>query len=111
MNWSTATAAAFRDTDVHFVDTVCQPTKDRQQALRDLAAESDVVVVVGGPESNNSRKLAELAPTWPAGLPCRHCASELRPEWFADLLAGRTHRRHFDAGSRIDEVRVWLESH
>ena len=48
-------------TDIHFIDTVCQPTKDRQQALRDLAAQTDVVVVVGGPDSNNSRKLTELA--------------------------------------------------
>jgi 4-hydroxy-3-methylbut-2-enyl diphosphate reductase len=98
-------------TDIHFVDTVCQPTKDRQQALRDLAAQSDVVVVVGGPESNNSRKLAELARSLgrPAYLVAR--ASELRAEWFADCsVVGLT------AGTStpdpvIHEVRAWLESH
>src|SRR5262249_54417324 len=37
--------------DVRFVDTVCQPTKDRQDSLRRLASAVDVVVVVGGPES------------------------------------------------------------
>jgi 4-hydroxy-3-methylbut-2-enyl diphosphate reductase len=98
-------------TDIHFIDTVCQPTKDRQQALRDLAAQTDVVVVVGGPDSNNSRKLAELARSLgrPAYLVAR--ASELRPEWFAHCsVVGLT------AGTStpdpvIHEVRAWLESH
>src|SRR5262245_2191900 len=51
----------FPSAEVRFADTVCQPTKDRQQALHTLAERADVVVVVGGPDSNNSRKLAELA--------------------------------------------------
>jgi 4-hydroxy-3-methylbut-2-en-1-yl diphosphate reductase len=101
----------FPQTDIHFIDTVCQPTKDRQQALRDLAAQTDVVVVVGGPESNNSRKLAELARG--LGRPAYLVASaaELRPEWFENYaLVGLT------AGTStpdaiIDEVRVWLEEH
>ena len=99
------------DTDIHFIDTVCQPTKDRQQSLRDLAAETDVVIVVGGPESNNSRKLVELARNLgrPAYLVAG--ASELRPDWFADCsLVGLT------AGTStpdtvIGEVRAWLEEH
>ncbi|MGH7172120.1 MAG: 4-hydroxy-3-methylbut-2-enyl diphosphate reductase [Gemmataceae bacterium] len=101
----------FPNTDLHFVDTVCQPTKDRQQALRDLAAETDVVIVVGGPESNNSRKLVELARG--LGRPAYLVASaaELRPEWFIDCsLVGLT------AGTStpdaiIDDVRMWLENH
>jgi 4-hydroxy-3-methylbut-2-enyl diphosphate reductase len=101
----------FPATDIHFVDTVCQPTKDRQQALRDLAAETDVIIVVGGPESNNSRKLVELARELgrPAHLVAN--ASELRPEWFTGCsLVGLT------AGTStpdalIDDVREWLESH
>ena len=73
----------FPEADVHFIDTVCQPTKDRQNALHQLASASDVVVVVGGPDSNNSRKLTELARS--LGRPAHQvsCASELRPEWFA----------------------------
>ncbi len=99
------------DTDIHFVDTVCQPTKDRQQALRDLAAATDVVIVVGGPDSNNSRKLVELARSLgrPAYLVAH--AAELRPEWFTDcsivgLTAGTS-----TPDTVIDEVRAWLERH
>ncbi|HWG41542.1 MAG TPA: 4-hydroxy-3-methylbut-2-enyl diphosphate reductase [Gemmataceae bacterium] len=101
----------FPDTDIHFVDTVCQPTKDRQQALRDLAAQTDVVVVVGGPESNNSRKLAELARGLGRPAYLVTSAAELRPEWFVNCsLVGLT------AGTStpdpiIDEVRAWLERH
>ncbi|HTU88514.1 MAG TPA: 4-hydroxy-3-methylbut-2-enyl diphosphate reductase [Gemmataceae bacterium] len=101
----------FPNTDLHFIDTVCQPTKDRQQSLRDLAAETDVVIVVGGPDSNNSRKLVELARH--LGRPAHLVASaaELRPEWFVDCsLVGLT------AGTStpnavIDDVRTWLEKH
>jgi 4-hydroxy-3-methylbut-2-enyl diphosphate reductase len=101
----------FPNTDLHFIDTVCQPTKDRQQSLRDLAVETDVVIVVGGPDSNNSRKLVELARS--LGRPAYLVASaaELRPEWFADCsLVGLT------AGTStpdtvINEVRAWLEEH
>jgi 4-hydroxy-3-methylbut-2-en-1-yl diphosphate reductase len=71
--------------DVRFIDTVCQPTKDRQQALERLAAEAEVVVVVGGPDSNNSRKLTELARRLGRAAYQVADASELRPEWFAGV--------------------------
>jgi len=104
-----ALRARFPAADVRLIDTVCQPTKDRQRAMRLLADESDVVVVVGGPESNNSRKLAELARSLgrPAHLVVN--ADELRPEWFDDCeVVGLT------AGTStpdpvIQEVRRWLE--
>ena len=44
---------------VRFADTVCHPTKDRQDALRRLALQVDRVVVVGGPRSHNTLRLAE----------------------------------------------------
>jgi 4-hydroxy-3-methylbut-2-en-1-yl diphosphate reductase len=43
--------------EVRFVDTVCKPTKDRQTALQKLIAEADIIVIVGGRESNNTRQL------------------------------------------------------
>jgi 4-hydroxy-3-methylbut-2-enyl diphosphate reductase len=104
-----ALRARFPAADVRFIDTVCQPTKDRQRALRRLAAETDVVVVVGGPESNNSRKLGELARSLGRRAYLVANASELRPEWFEDCeLVGLT------AGTStpdpiIQEVRAWLE--
>ncbi|HEY3661848.1 MAG TPA: 4-hydroxy-3-methylbut-2-enyl diphosphate reductase [Chthoniobacterales bacterium] len=45
--------------EVRFADTVCKPTKDRQRALQDLIAQAEVIVVVGGRASNNTRQLVE----------------------------------------------------
>jgi 4-hydroxy-3-methylbut-2-en-1-yl diphosphate reductase len=97
--------------DVRFIDTVCQPTKDRQLALRQLALETDVLIVVGGIQSNNSRKLTELARSLDRRAYQVSGASDLRPEWFQGCrLVGLT------AGTStpdrvIHEVREWLEAH
>lgn len=72
----------FPDREVRFVDTVCQPTKDRQESLKALCQRNDVVVVVGGSNSNNTAQLAETA----RQLGCRAYRVErpedLRPGWF-----------------------------
>lgn len=68
--------------EVRWVDTVCQPTKDRQQALDELCRVSDVVVVVGGRNSNNTRELA--ARVGALGARARHVEGpeDLDPRWF-----------------------------
>ena len=68
--------------EVRFVDTVCQPTKNRQVALRKLIAEADTLVVVGGRNSNNTLQLVAAATV--AGRRVYHVerASELAPAWF-----------------------------
>jgi len=70
--------------EVRFVDTVCQPTKNRQLALRKLLAEADTVVVVGGRNSNNTLQL--LAAAVAAGRRAFHIerAEELDPAWFLE---------------------------
>ena len=88
----------FPQSEVRFIDTVCQPTKLRQKAAVDLARQSDVVIVVGGADSNNTRELV---------VTCRrHCPRVHQVQAASDLLAGmvrrRRHRgshgRHVDAG-------------
>jgi 4-hydroxy-3-methylbut-2-enyl diphosphate reductase len=74
----------FPDSLVHFRDTVCQPTKDRQQAAEDLAAVSTVVVVVGGRHSNNTRQLAATCGRFCARVHHVESAGELCPDWFND---------------------------
>jgi 4-hydroxy-3-methylbut-2-enyl diphosphate reductase len=96
--------------DIRFVDTVCQPTKDRQEAMQGLIADTDAVVVVGGPESNNSRKLTELAQR--AGRPAFMVAraSELRPEWFRGVRVVGVTAGTSTPEAAIQEVRAWLEA-
>jgi 4-hydroxy-3-methylbut-2-enyl diphosphate reductase len=99
----------FPAADVRFIDTVCQPTKDRQDAVHRLIAESDAIVVVGGPDSNNSRKLTELARS--LGRPAYQVAgpAELRPEWFAGVGVVGVTAGTSTPDAVIQAVREWLE--
>lgn len=80
-----ALRASRPEAEVRFCDTVCQPTKDRQNAMRELIAEADAIVVVGGRNSNNTRQLALRAQA--AGKPVWQIerAEELDPSWFAGV--------------------------
>jgi 4-hydroxy-3-methylbut-2-enyl diphosphate reductase len=68
--------------EVVFRDTVCQPTKDRQDALEDLCAKCDTIVVIGGRHSNNTRQLAESARARGVTVRQIETADDLQPEWF-----------------------------
>jgi len=98
----------FPAADVRFVDTVCQPTKQRQNAAIEMAERSDVVVVIGGAQSNNTHELVKTC-----GQHCRQVhhvqtAEDLKPEWFYDaetvgITAGTSTPDHI-----IDGVEAWL---
>jgi 4-hydroxy-3-methylbut-2-enyl diphosphate reductase len=76
--------AKFPQSEVKFVDTVCQPTKLRQNAASDLAARVEVMIVIGGCQSNNTRELAETCRKQCAHVHQVETANELRPEWFVN---------------------------
>ncbi|MFN3188957.1 MAG: 4-hydroxy-3-methylbut-2-enyl diphosphate reductase [Aureliella sp.] len=73
------------DADIRFIDTVCHPTKKRQAALLDLIDQVDAVVVVGGHNSNNTRRLVQQCEA--RSRPAFHVASseELDPSWFREF--------------------------
>jgi len=67
--------------------TICNATAERQKAAYELARQVDMMIVVGGAESANTRRLAEI---------CRSCgtttyhieeAGELNPAWFRGVKA------------------------
>lgn len=72
----------FPDAKVTFRDTVCQPTKQRQQAAEELARRCDAVVVIGGLHSNNTRELAATCARFCTRVHHVQTAADLRPEWF-----------------------------
>jgi 4-hydroxy-3-methylbut-2-en-1-yl diphosphate reductase len=67
---------------VKFVDTVCQPTKLRQFAAVELAQKCDVVIVIGGAQSNNTHELASTCLCFCKRVYHVQTASDLRPECF-----------------------------
>lgn len=68
--------------DIRFMDTVCRPTRERQEALARLLPQVDALVVVGGRNSRNTRELAEAARA--RGVPALQVegAADLAPAWF-----------------------------
>src|SRR5206468_1168211 len=71
--------------EVRYVDTVCKPTKDRQSALRQLIDVAEVIVVVGGRESNNTRQLVETCRAADRRAFHIERPEELRSEWFDSI--------------------------
>ncbi len=98
----------FPNSEVRFVDTVCQPTKQRQHAAAEVARQSDVVVVIGGANSNNTHELVKTCSRYCQQVYHVQTADDLRPEWFSGagtvgITAGTS-----TPDSVIDSVEVWL---
>jgi 4-hydroxy-3-methylbut-2-enyl diphosphate reductase len=74
----------FPQSEVRFIDTVCQPTKQRQNAAVELARQCEVVVVIGGAHSNNTRELVETCSKFCSRVHHVQTAADLRAEWFAN---------------------------
>ena len=73
--------------DVYFVNTICQPTRDRQVAVRDLAEQVDIMIVIGGYNSSNTKKLVQVCEE--KNILAFHIESysQLKKDWFDN----RTH--------------------
>ncbi|PKF51899.1 4-hydroxy-3-methylbut-2-enyl diphosphate reductase [Enterovibrio nigricans] len=63
-------------------DDICYATQNRQDAVRDLAAQCDAVVVVGSKNSSNSNRLRELSEKLGTPAYLTDCAENVRSEWF-----------------------------
>jgi 4-hydroxy-3-methylbut-2-enyl diphosphate reductase len=74
----------FPRSDVLFADTVCQPTKQRQTAAEELARQCDVVIVIGGARSNNTRELVATCARLCPRVHHVQSANDLRAEWLID---------------------------
>jgi 4-hydroxy-3-methylbut-2-enyl diphosphate reductase len=74
----------FPHSDVRFIDTVCKPTKERQDAAVELARASDVVIVIGGKTSNNTRELVKTCARYCSRVHHVQTDADLSPEWFRD---------------------------
>ncbi|CAA0108554.1 4-hydroxy-3-methylbut-2-enyl diphosphate reductase [BD1-7 clade bacterium] len=82
-------------------DDICYATQNRQDAVKTLAKECDIVLVVGSPNSSNSNRLRELAERMGAGAYLVDDAAQIRDEWFAGK-----HTVGITAGASAPEVLV-----
>jgi len=97
--------ARYPQVEVRFVDTVCAPTKERQEAARRLGLACPVVVVVGGRHSNNTQQLVQTCTAGGARTYQVEGPDELEEEWFRDAAGCLVDRVGLTAGtSTPDEV-------
>jgi 4-hydroxy-3-methylbut-2-en-1-yl diphosphate reductase len=80
---------------------ICYATQNRQDAVKVMSGQVDVVIVVGSPTSSNSNRLAELARKLGVDSYMVDSAAELKPEW----LQGKS-RVGLTAGASAPEVLV-----
>ena len=101
-------AEKFPRSDVRFIDTVCQPTKQRQTAAIELARQSDVVVVIGGAHSNNTKELVATCLDECERVYHVQSASDLRSYWFTGAETVGITAGTSTPDNLIDEVEEWL---
>ncbi|MEJ1959002.1 MAG: 4-hydroxy-3-methylbut-2-enyl diphosphate reductase [Nitrosomonadales bacterium] len=82
-------------------DDICYATQNRQDAVKLMTRQCDVVIVVGSPNSSNSNRLREVAHNMSVPAYLVDTASDLREEW----LAGKRHVG-ISAGASAPEVLV-----
>ena len=82
-------------------DDICYATQNRQDAVRELAAESDLLLVVGSPNSSNSNRLRELSERMGTPAYLIDNAEQIVPEWLNGVS-----RVGVTAGASAPEVLV-----
>ncbi len=92
------------------LDTICNATRHRQEEVIALAREVDALVVVGGRNSGNTRRLADVAKAHGAHVVLVESAEELTPEMFAKakivgLTAGAS-----TPEAHINAIQTFLEN-
>ena len=68
--------------DLHFVNTICYPTKRNHEQIKSLAIENDVMIIIGSFTSANSKRLAELSSERNNNSYQVTCAAGLKDKWF-----------------------------
>lgn len=66
-------------------DDICYATTNRQNAVKKIVVEADVVLVVGAPESSNSNRLVEVAQARGVRAYLVESAEDINPDWLRDV--------------------------
>ena len=99
----------FPQSEVCFIDTVCQPTKQRQNAAIELAQKCDVVVVIGGEHSNNTQELVKTCSRFCSRVHHVQAAEDLQINWFADAQTAGITAGTSTPDVVINGVEFWLK--
>ncbi|GAC1397103.1 MAG: 4-hydroxy-3-methylbut-2-enyl diphosphate reductase [Vulcanimicrobiaceae bacterium] len=96
--------------DVRAVNTICTDTHNRQSEAEALATQVEVMVVVGGKTSANTKHLADLAATRGARSYHIEGPEELQPQWFAGVNVAGLMSGASTPGWLVDKVEAQMEA-
>ena len=68
--------------DLHFVNTICYPTKRNQEQIKELAKVADVMIIIGSFTSANSKRLTLLSKNINKNTYQVTCSNDLKINWF-----------------------------
>lgn len=96
--------------EVRAINTICTDTHNRQSEAASLAKEVEVMVVVGGKHSANTKHLAELAASGGARAYHIEGPDELEPQWFANVERAGLMSGASTPGWLVDQVAERMEA-
>lgn len=102
--------------DLRFVNTICFPTKRNQSQIKELALESDVMIIIGSFTSANSKRLTLLSKQVNLNTYQVNSAEEIQPYWFDDaekvgISAGASTPDYLiqEVKEKIEEISIVFE--
>jgi len=96
--------------DLHFVNTICYPTKRNHEQIKDLAVRHDIMIIIGSFTSANSKRLTEIAKKLNKNSYQVTSSSDIKKQWFDGINSVGISAGASTPDYLIDEVRVKIEN-
>ena len=97
--------------DLHFVNTICYPTKRNHEQIKTLAMVNDVMIIIGSFTSANSKRLAELSSERNPNSYQVTCAEDLNVDWFKNKNSVGISAGASTPDYLIDEVKLRIQEY
>tara|TARA_B100000767_G_C19777249_1_gene543377 strand:+ start:3853 stop:4860 length:1008 start_codon:yes stop_codon:yes gene_type:complete len=91
-------------------DDICYATQNRQDAVRELSRQCDLLLVVGSSTSSNSNRLCELAQRLGTESYLIDCATDIKPQWLVNKVSIGVSAGASAPEVLVDEVLAYLQS-
>ncbi len=95
--------------DLHFVNTICYPTKRNHEQIKDLAIRHDIMIIIGSFTSANSKRLTEIAKKLNKKSYQVTSSEDLNKKWFDNIDSVGISAGASTPDYLIDEVRNEIE--
>ena len=107
--------------DLHFVNTICYPTKRNHQQIKEMASDNEIMLIIGSFTSANSKRLTQLSLNQNKNSYQVTGADDLNPNWFLNkenvgISAGASTPDYLieevkNAISNIYKGKLWKKDH